>query len=157
MSPRILLLEENGYGGSETNHNISQRRYAALKVYICSAGAEQECNVLRHLESLKSSHPGKAKVRTMLDAFTADGPSGRHQCLVHEPLLTSISHLQASLPNQRLTEQVLKLLLKELLVTLDYLHTEAQVINTGGVIITIISSPPGCQLTICKISNRRTS
>lgn len=91
----------------------------------------------------------------MLDAFTADGPSGRHQCLVHEPLLTSISHLQASLPNQRLTEQVLKLLLKELLVTLDYLHTEAQVIHTGTIIS--ISSPPGRQLTIYKTSNRRTS
>ncbi|EFR02016.1 hypothetical protein MGYG_05019 [Nannizzia gypsea CBS 118893] len=49
--------------------------------------------------------------------FIADGP-------------TSVSHLQAqaSLPNQRLTKQALKVLLKELLVALDYLHTEAQVL-----------------------------
>lgn len=71
----------------------------------------------------------------MLDAFTADGPSGRHQCLVHEPLLTSISHLQASLANQRINEDILKMLLKELLVALDYLHTEAQLVHTGGVTI----------------------
>ncbi|EZF36125.1 serine/threonine-protein kinase [Trichophyton mentagrophytes] len=133
FSSRYQVLSKLGYGANSTVwfcRDLIKRRYAALKVYICSPGAEQECNVLRHLESLKSSHPGKEKFRTMLDAFTADGPSGRHQCLVHEPLLTSISHLQASLPNQRLTEQVLKLLLKELLVTLDYLHTEAQVIHT---------------------------
>lgn len=73
----------------------------------------------------------------MLDTFTAEGPSGRHQCLVHEPLLTSISDLQGSLPSRRVNETMLKVLLKELLVTLDYLHTEAQLIHTGGFTISI--------------------
>lgn len=106
---------------------FSDRRYAALKVYICKPGAERESKVLGHLAALKSSHPGKGKVRTMLDTFIADGPNGKHQCLVHEPLLTSISHFQASLPNQRINEVILKMLLKELLVALDYLHTAAAV------------------------------
>lgn len=77
----------------------------------------------------------------MLDTFTADGPNGQHQCLVHEPLLTSISHFQASLPSQRINEVILKMLLKELLVALDYLHTEAQLVHTGAV-TTRFSSPP---------------
>lgn len=88
----------------------------------------------------------------MLDGFTADGPSGCHQCLVHEPLLTSISHFQASLANQRLNEEILKLLLKELLVALDYIHTETQLIHTGGITINILSLPD-LQLTIYKISS----
>ena len=77
----------------------------------------------------------------MLDAFTADGPTGHHQCLVHEPLLTTISHFQASLANQRLNEGILKMLLKELLVALDYLHSEAQLVHTGG-LLQISTRPP---------------
>lgn len=59
---------------------FSDRRYAALKVYICKPGAERESKVLGHLAALKSSHPGKGKVRTMLDTFIADGPNGKRQC-----------------------------------------------------------------------------
>ncbi|RJE21865.1 STYKc [Aspergillus sclerotialis] len=144
LNARYQILSKLGYGANSTVwfcRDLLRRRYAALKVYICSAGAERQSEVLKHLASINSSHPGKNKLRTMLDPFTADGPSGHHQCLVHEPLLTSISHFQASLANQRLNEGILKMLLKELLIALDYLHTESLLVHTGGSLLITTRSP----------------
>ncbi|PGH23964.1 CMGC/SRPK protein kinase [Polytolypa hystricis UAMH7299] len=107
-----------------------QHRYTALKVYICHSGSKQEGRVLQHLQSSKTQHPGKGKVRMMLDIFEIDGPDGSHQCLVNEPLVTSILHFQAVLPDKSLGEDMLKPLLQELLVALDYLNSEAQVVHT---------------------------
>lgn len=67
----------------------------------------------------------------MLDAFEINGPAGEHTCLVHEPLITSLLHLQAIFVGHRLPESALKPLLRELLITLDYLHSEAHIIHTG--------------------------
>lgn len=44
----------------------------------------------------------------MLDSFEINGPVGDHKCLVHEPLVTSLLHLEASFPAKRIAEDMLK-------------------------------------------------
>ncbi|KAH8429524.1 putative protein kinase [Aspergillus melleus] len=66
----------------------------------------------------------------MVDTFELTGPRCTHQCIVHEPLLTSLLHFQATLDPTSLPEDMLKGALQQLLLALDYLHSEARVVHT---------------------------
>lgn len=87
--------------------------------------------MLEHLSKIKSDHPGSGLVRKMIEKFEITGPRGVHQCIVYEPLLTSLLHFQATLDPKSLPEDLLKGALQQLLLSLDYLHSEAHVIHTG--------------------------
>jgi hypothetical protein len=50
---------------------------------------------------------------------------------VHPPLAISIKAFRRMLPNRALPVSFVKLVLKHLLLGLDFLHTEAKVIHTG--------------------------
>lgn len=67
----------------------------------------------------------------MLGNFKLPGPSGIHQCIVYEPMLISLLHFQATLDPKSLPEDLLKGALQQLLLALDYLHSEARVVHTG--------------------------
>ncbi|KOS36243.1 hypothetical protein ACN38_g13033 [Penicillium nordicum] len=66
----------------------------------------------------------------MIDKFELTGPRGVKQCIVYEPLLTSLLHFQAILDPKSLPEDLLKGALQQLLLALDYLNSEARVIHT---------------------------
>lgn len=67
----------------------------------------------------------------MLDNFEIDGRQGKRQCVVHEPLLVSLLHFQATFNPPRPNEELVRGVLQQVLAALDFLHTEAQVIHTG--------------------------
>lgn len=46
----------------------------------------KEVEVLKHLSTIKTDHPGRGVIRTMLDAFEISGPKGDYRCVVFEPL-----------------------------------------------------------------------
>lgn len=131
-------------------------RYIALKVYIQTAQVNREVSVLSHLSAIKSKHIGSTLFRNMLDAFEIDGPRGKHQYIIFEPLLTSVSHFQKILNPPSLDEDLLKLLLQQIFFALDYLHSEAGVIHTGK--FPTIEQLSSCQtLNPLKISRQRIS
>ncbi|OJD24771.1 CMGC/SRPK protein kinase [Blastomyces percursus] len=133
FNARYQVLGKLGFGANSTGwfcHDLNSHRHVVFKIYIHSSASKREGEILKHLAALKSSHFGSNKFRTMLDAFDISGPTGEHPCLEHEPLLTSLLHLQAIFVDHRLPESALKSLLRELLITLDYLHSEAHVIHT---------------------------
>ncbi|CZT51451.1 related to protein kinase [Rhynchosporium secalis] len=106
---RYEVLSKLGYGANSTVwfcRDLQQQKYAALK------------------------HVGKAYVRSMIDSFVAKSAIGDHHCLVHEPLLLNLLELQAILPRKRLSLDLLKRTLRHLLLSLDYLHTEAAVVHS---------------------------
>jgi len=92
---------------------------------------EGELRVLKHLRTIKSSHSGSLLVRQMLDDFQVDSKNSVFQCVVHPPLDISIKAFRRMLPDQALPVSLVKLVLKHLLLGLDFLHTEAKVIHTG--------------------------
>ncbi|KAL3475675.1 kinase-like domain-containing protein [Aspergillus californicus] len=129
---RYQVLNKLGFGTNSTVwfcRDLHQHRYIALKIYI-SGSEDREVRVLKHLSSVKTCHPGSALVRTMIEEFEIAGPRGNHQCIVHEPLLTRLLHFQATLNPKSLPEDLLKGALQQLLLALDYLHSEAHVIHT---------------------------
>lgn len=90
-----------------------------------------ELRVLRHLRTTKTNHPGPLLIRQMLDEFQVDNQNGIFHCFVHPPLAISIKEFRSLLPERALPVGFLKVVLKHLLISLDFLHTEAKVIHTG--------------------------
>lgn len=69
-----------------------------------------------------------------LDDFEITTPEGCYQCLVHKSLGMRLSDLQDLFPSSKLPENILKLTLIHILFAPDFLHSEAQVIHTGGLL-----------------------
>ncbi|KAK2768826.1 hypothetical protein FQN54_000686 [Arachnomyces sp. PD_36] len=130
---RYQVLSKLGFGANSTVwlcRDLRKHNYAALKVYVHSSRASREGDILRHLASVKSTHLGRTNVRTLLDTFKVNSCAGSHQCLVHEPFLTSMLHFQASFPDKTLVEALLKAALERIFYALDYLHSDAHVVHT---------------------------
>ncbi|KAL4891318.1 kinase-like domain-containing protein [Aspergillus ambiguus] len=130
---RYQVISKLGFGANSTVwfcRDLRQHRYIALKIFISSSRENREVRVLEHLSKIKSDHPGSGLVRKMIEKFEVTGPSGIHQCIVYEPLLTSLLHFQATLDPKSLPEDLLKGALQQLLLSLDFLHSEAHVIHT---------------------------
>jgi serine/threonine-protein kinase SRPK3 len=64
----------------------------------------------------------------MLDEFQVNST---FHCSVHPPLAISVKAFRRLLPRRVLPVGLLKEVLKHLLISLDFLHTEAKVIHTG--------------------------
>jgi serine/threonine-protein kinase SRPK3 len=92
---------------------------------------DNELNIYRRINAGPKSHPGYGAVRTLIDSFHVDGPDGKHQCLVHPPLLESVLTYLHRSPVKRLPAADVAFILKRLFLALDFLHTECQVIHTG--------------------------
>ncbi|PKY09072.1 kinase-like protein [Aspergillus campestris IBT 28561] len=137
---RYKVLSKLGYGANSTVwfcRDLQHHQYVALKIYTGSSNrnsssprANQEVRVLEHLAKMKTNHPGSSCVHNMKGKFELIGSSGVHQCIVFEPLVTSLLHFQATLDPKSLTEDMLKGALQQLLMALDYLHAEGGVVHT---------------------------
>lgn len=104
-----------------------------LKIYTDFAKSNREVEVYKHLQTIKSSHPGQEFLRTATDIFQAQNPNGKrmHNCLVHPPLGIDLSQFTPLLPGKVMDASQLRYLLRNILLTLDFLHSEANVIHTG--------------------------
>jgi serine/threonine-protein kinase SRPK3 len=105
----------------------------SLKVYTCQEANWGEFEVYKRLNQGNSSHPGYGHVRKALGIFTIPRAGGDHYCLVQKPTWESFRDLLYRNPIHRFTEELLKAGLKQVFLALDYLHTECQLVHTGGV------------------------
>jgi serine/threonine-protein kinase SRPK3 len=67
----------------------------------------------------------------MLDEFQVNSKNGIFHCVVHPPLAISIKAFRRMFHDRTLPVDFVKAVLKHLLLSLDFLHTEAKVIHTG--------------------------
>ncbi|PPJ56168.1 hypothetical protein CBER1_09086 [Cercospora berteroae] len=131
---RYQIVGKLGYGAHSTawlSRDLHAHRYVALKA--CERGsqsAEREVAAYQHLNSLSTEHVGALVIRQLLDSFTIKALDNKYRCMVHEPLGMSVETLQHLMPNQVLSEDALKSVLKYLLLALDCLHSEAKVVHT---------------------------
>ena len=121
-----------------------------MSIKVCTRDAlpvRRELAALRHLDSLpRTNHAGRQLIRTLLDDFTLTLPgeqpassqpadpvsSPSFQCLVHKPMLMSLFVFRHSLRGKKFTETFLKVVLRHVLLAVDYLHSEAKVIHAGS-------------------------
>lgn len=137
IQDRYQVVGKLGFGLSSTvwlARDLDGCRHVALKLYVQSDCLESELDteldVYRRIESAPNHHPGRHAVRSMLDSFELATPSGRHRCLVHEPLWDSALNIKHRNPVRRLPQPVVAFLLKRLFLALDLLHRECHVAHT---------------------------
>ena len=90
----------------------------------------RELRIYEHLAKIKSAHPGQSLIRELYDAFELDGPEGKHQCLVQQPMHMTVLEMMRLNP-EPFNLPLLKMTLRRILSALDFLHTEVNIIHTG--------------------------
>ncbi|KAG1759471.1 kinase-like domain-containing protein [Suillus occidentalis] len=106
-------------------------RYVAVKILSAHATQVQlqlsdELGFLKSVRDLarESRHPGRAHIVALLDNFEVPSTQGRHLCLVHEPM-GIFPKVDGGLP-----VPLVKVVAKQLLLALDFLHHECHVVHT---------------------------
>lgn len=121
-----------GHTASHISNEIKSHNHVSLKVYTSDGTHTDEFHCYELMRKASPSHPGRRHVRTALDQFNIQSPVGKqHCCLVQKPLWDSWRDLPRRNPTNRFTEALLKAGLWELLLGLDYLHTECRLVHTG--------------------------
>jgi serine/threonine-protein kinase SRPK3 len=113
-----------------TYHAASDHKHVTLKIGT-PQGLENELKALRHFRTIRTNHAGSLLIRQLLDEFQVNSKNGIFYCLVHPPLAISVKTFKRFFPERALPHDLLKMVLKHLLLSLDFLHTEAKLIHTG--------------------------
>lgn len=122
--------------GSNTYRlRVFKDRFVVIKVLTRAVtddkSATSELAISECIARAGKRHEGLRYVRTMIESFKVQGPSGEHTCLVYTTMRETLSTFQRRIQDQRVPSDVLKVLLKILLTGLDFLHRRCHVIHTG--------------------------
>lgn len=112
---------------------IRGHQYVSLKLYTRDEDNQEEFQIYKQLSQGSSWHPGHSHVRKALDVFTVSSLKGSHACLVQIPTWESFGDLLYRNPSHRFTEDLLEAGLMQILLALDYLHTECKLVHTGKI------------------------
>ncbi|EIT81326.1 hypothetical protein AO1008_10663 [Aspergillus oryzae 100-8] len=104
----------------------SASTYVVLKVYVTGQARAhvRELRIYKQMNEVETNYPGRNFIRKLLDHFDIEGPHGRHVCLVHEPHGTSADFLVKMFPGHAMTLDDMKPGIRQLLIALDFLHSE---------------------------------
>ncbi|CAG7935275.1 unnamed protein product [Penicillium salamii] len=134
LDSRYQVVGKLGSGRFSTvwlARDLRNRRYVSLKVLTNHEITKEESEIYKEV-SRPSEHPGRNHVRDVLDKFTLPRSTGDHICLVHPPLGMSIDSMQliAMSAKNHLPMDVVKMVTRDILLALDYLHTERKLVHT---------------------------
>ncbi|KAL4910994.1 hypothetical protein BDW74DRAFT_164678 [Aspergillus multicolor] len=122
------------YSTSWLCRDLHAKNYTVLKVSTSLPdhlnATDRELKVYEHMTSIDSSHPGRSFIRELYDSFDLQGPGSTHRCLVMQPMHMTLLEMVGMNPRP-FDLPLLKMTVKRLLLTLDFLHAEAGVIHTG--------------------------
>ncbi|PPQ92670.1 hypothetical protein CVT25_013977 [Psilocybe cyanescens] len=115
-----------------TSHRTS--RHSALKV-VKSAGryaetARDEIKLLSRVSAFSPSHPGRQHIVSFLDSFSQQGPEASHVCIVFEPLGENLLALIERNKKKGVPRALVKVIAKQILLGLEYLHDECDLVHT---------------------------
>ncbi|KAK2793728.1 hypothetical protein FQN52_000680 [Onygenales sp. PD_12] len=133
LNDRYQILAKLGYGVTSTvwlGRDLLDPKYVALKIYVTGQNKNHELDIYERLNSIQEHHVGKRFIRKLIDNFRIHGPCGSHVCLVHEPLGISASDFLKRIPGEKISLDDMKRCIRQLLIALDFLHSNAQVIHT---------------------------
>jgi len=70
-------------------------------------------------------------IRLLRDEFQFPGKMGPHECLIQDPLGLTVKEIRQMSEGEKVSVEILKPMINELLTALDFFHTEARVVHTG--------------------------
>ncbi|KAG8220000.1 kinase-like protein [Butyriboletus roseoflavus] len=133
---RYLVVRKLGWGHFSTVwlvHDTHQSRYSALKVVKSASRyadtARDEIKLLTKVSDANPTHPGRAYIVAFLDSFTHPGPEN-HICIVFEPLGENLLALIARNKKKGVPQPLVKLIARQVLLGLQYLHDECDLVHT---------------------------
>ena len=114
------------------------KTYVAVKILSphatgCIVGSlSAEYDVFRRIESANPHHPGFLHCLAIQRCFTLYSPAGGHICFATDVLGPNMMSLRSSQPNQTFPVSVAKRIIKQILLSVDYLHRECGYVHTGN-------------------------
>ncbi|KAI0963115.1 hypothetical protein AcW1_000287 [Taiwanofungus camphoratus] len=134
---RYIILRKLGWGHFSTVWLVKDtqaNRHSALKV-VKSAGryaetARDEIKLLGQVMDASPGHPGRDHVVSFLDSFQHCGPEGIHVCIVFEPLGENLLSLIERHKKTGVSAALVKVITKQVLLGLEYLHDECDLVHT---------------------------
>ncbi|KAJ7225865.1 kinase-like domain-containing protein [Mycena pura] len=134
---RYSVLRKLGWGHFSTVWLVKDthlNRHSALKV-VKSAGryaetARDEIKLLSRVASASPSHPGRQHLVSFLDSFAHQGLESSHICIVFEPLGESLLALIERNRRKGVPRALVKVVSKQVLLGLEYLHDECDLVHT---------------------------
>ncbi|KAI0080057.1 kinase-like protein [Panus rudis PR-1116 ss-1] len=134
---RYVVLRKLGWGHFSTVWLVKDtvaNRHSALKV-VKSAGryaetARDEIKLLRKVMDANPSHRGRNHVVSFLDSFQHCAPENIHVCLVFEPLGENLLALIERHKSTGVPAGLVKVITKQILLGLQYLHDECDLVHT---------------------------
>ncbi|THH17405.1 hypothetical protein EW146_g3394 [Bondarzewia mesenterica] len=108
--------------------------HSALKV-VKSAGrytetARDEIKLLQQIADTSLSHPGRAHIVSFLDSFSHTSPTDTHVCIIFEPLGENLLSLIEKNRRTGVPQSLVKSIIKQVLLGLQYLHEECDLVHT---------------------------
>lgn len=114
--------------------DLKDKRFVALKVVKSSKSymesAEDEIKLLTEIRDKDTEHPGRLRNIILLDNFTIAGIHGIHACLVFEILGENVLKLIQRSEYKGLPVENVRLIIKQVLEALVYIHEECGIIHT---------------------------
>ncbi|KAJ7102286.1 kinase-like domain-containing protein [Mycena belliarum] len=134
---RYRVLRKLGWGHFSTVWLVKdthENRHSALKV-VKSAGryaetARDEIKLLSRVASVAPLHPGRQHIVSFLDSFVHQGPESSHICIVFEPLGEHLLALIERNKRKGVPRALVKVIAKQILLGLEYLHDECDLVHT---------------------------
>ncbi|KAF1919640.1 kinase domain-containing protein [Ampelomyces quisqualis] len=133
FASKYQVVGKLGFGATATvwlARDLQRHAYTTLKIFTREGMDEEEYDLYKILSNGNTSHPGYNHVRKALDMFIIPRQGGDHRCLVQNPMWDSFKDLLNRNPSHRFTEELLRAGLSQVLLALDYLHSECNIIHT---------------------------
>ena len=102
---------------------------------------DQETTIYEYLKSHPLEHPGKSRIRSVLESFEIPSPNGNHKCMLYQPLGMTFTEFLRLLPQNKFPTELAQKSVQLVLIALDYLH-QCDIVHTGKLLIT--QSQPHC-------------
>ncbi|KAJ5934499.1 protein kinase domain protein [Penicillium verhagenii] len=139
FNDRYRVTGKLGYGAYSTSwlcQDIQNQSYIVLKVstslQTLPSTTNREFKSYEHLAKINSAHPGQSLLRELYNSFELRGYTGNHRCLVLQPMHMTLLETM-NLNPKPFDLLLLKMMVRRLLLALDYLHTEANITHTGTI------------------------
>ncbi|KAF2884397.1 hypothetical protein ILUMI_21776 [Ignelater luminosus] len=133
---RFKIIRKLGFGTYSTvwmckDEAKQDDTYYALKIlkaaYFAKASALREIRILNHIRTKDSSHIGQNRFVSYYGYFTKRSINGKHHCLLNEIMGKSLFDLIGD--DQALDPEGVKLIVKQILEGLNFLHTKCNIIH----------------------------
>jgi len=134
---KYTVVRKLGWGHFSTvwlSRDNTTGKHVALKVVRSAAHytetALDEIKLLNKVVQANVDHPGRKYVVSLLDSFNHKGPNGMHVCMVFEVLGENLLGLIKRWNHRGIPMPLVKQIMKQVLLGLDYLHRECGIIHT---------------------------